>query len=219
MLSTAGEGTEQADLLNSATGLSVGIGPNAILQVLDLAERWYGTSTANALSAGLLPCGARPQSLVPEALVAQLHHRVVELLDPNEAYKLLHHAGEQTAQYLLAHRIPKPAQWLMKKMPRFVSGQILTAAISRNAWTFVGSGQFSARYTRLRTKPAQRGWCYRIASNPLAKGLNQKTVACWFYTAVFQTLFQVLVHPAIRVVETQCMARGDAYCEFEFRKV
>jgi len=35
--------------------------------------------------------------------------------------------------------------------------------------------------------------------------------------ATFDRLFQVLVHRAVQVVETQCEARGDPLCRFELR--
>lgn len=204
--------------LKSLPSRSSGIGPNAVLQVLDLAERWYGSDTAKALSQGLFSLDDRPTCLVNESLVAKLHQRVALELEPNEAYRLLHHAGEQTANYLLEHRIPRPAQWLMKRLPSVWASYVLTAAITKNAWTFVGSGQFSAFYKDCESKPKTKYWVYRINENPLAKGQSQATVGCWFYAAVFQRLFQVLVHPATRVVEAQCMGRGDPYCEFELRK-
>jgi divinyl protochlorophyllide a 8-vinyl-reductase len=40
---------------------------------------------------------------------------------------------------------------------------------------------------------------------------------CDYYAATFEGLFRALVHPAARVVETECEACGAPACIFEAR--
>ena len=89
---------------------------------------------------------------------------------------------------------------------------MLLKAISRHAWTFAGSGCFSADAGGL-----GRPVVLRIQHNPLCVGLASDAPACHYYAATFERLFQVLVHPAVQAVETQCEARGDPVCRFELR--
>jgi divinyl protochlorophyllide a 8-vinyl-reductase len=118
----------------------------------------------------------------------------------------------RTADYLLAHRIPLPVQRVLKRLPAGLAARVLLAAISRHAWTFAGSGRFSA-------SPAGRGrrpLVLEIRNNPLCRG-HAAVPACDFYAATFERLFQVLVHRDAQVVETACEACGDAACRFELR--
>jgi hypothetical protein len=72
-------------------------------------------------------------------------------------------AGRRTADYLLAHRIPKPVQALLKALPARLAARVLLSAIARHAWTFAGSGVFSAS-TGARARPS----CWRSATTRCA---------------------------------------------------
>jgi divinyl protochlorophyllide a 8-vinyl-reductase len=100
----------------------------------------------------------------------------------------------RTADYLLAHRIPKPVQALLKVLPAPLACRVLLAAIRRHAWTFAGSGRFSAsgRAAGGADDPRQ----------PAVRGVASDTPACDFYAATFEHLFRVLVHPRARCTET-----------------
>ena len=118
-------------------------------------------------------------------------------------------AGERTADYLLSHRIPKPAQAVLKRLPAPLAARWLLKAIRGHAWTFAGSGQFSATAgTRV---------VLEIRGNPMCRGLHLQAPGCDFYAATFERLFRVLVHPASRAVETHCEACSDDRCRFELR--
>ena len=86
------------------------------------------------------------------------------------------------------------------------------AAIGRNAWTFAGSGRFSAA--------APAGGppvVLTIRGNPLCRGLATAAPACDYYAATFERLFRVLVQRAPQVLEAACEACGDPECRFEIR--
>ena len=195
--------------MNSAIGR---IGPNAITRVAQALPPLVGSAQARQVfqRAGLVHYLHQPPlTMVQEAEVTRLHQALRATLGPQTAGQVARRAGRLTADYLLAHRIPGPVQWVLKVLPASLAARLLLQAIGRHAWTFAGSGQFRAR--------AGRPVLLAIRGNPLCLGLHTEQPACDFYTATFERLFQVLVHPRAQVQETACEARGDAECRFEVR--
>jgi divinyl protochlorophyllide a 8-vinyl-reductase len=191
------------------------IGPNAITRVAEALLPQLGASGTRALfaHAGLAAyVDAPPQAMVDEAEVIALHATLRADLGEARARRVAADAGRRTAAYLLAHRIPRPAQALLKVLPARLAAVVLLRAIGGHAWTFAGSGRFSAR-----AGGPGRPVVLQIEHNPLCRGLRTEAPACDFYSAVFQRLFEVLVHPRAQVVETACEARGDPACRFEVR--
>ena len=188
------------------------IGPNAIIRVGEVLTARIGSSGTWALfeHAGLVRYLRQPPGqMVEEAEVRQLHGALREKLGAATARDVATAAGRATADYLLGHRIPKPVQRLLRVLPAPLAARVLLAAITRNAWTFAGSGEFSARAG----SPVQ----LTIRHNPLCQGLHTDTPACDFYAATFERLFQVLVHRNARVREVACEACGNDACRFEIR--
>lgn len=188
------------------------IGPNAIIRVAEVLTARIGSSGTWALfeHAGLVRYLRQPPGqMVEEAEVRQLHGALRERLGAAKARDVAAAAGRATADYLLAHRIPKPVQRLLRVLPAPLAARVLLAAITRNAWTFAGSGEFCARAG----SPVQ----LTIHHNPLCQGLHTDTPACDFYAATFERLFQVLVHRGAKVREVACEACGDDACRFEIR--
>ena len=188
------------------------IGPNAIIRVGEVLTARIGSSGTWALfeHAGLVRYLRQPPvQMVEEAEVRQLHGALREKLGAATARDVATAAGRATADYLLGHRIPKPVQRLLRVLPAPLAARVLLAAITRNAWTFAGSGEFSARAG----SPVQ----LTIRHNPLCQGLHTDTPACDFYAATFERLFQVLVHRNARVREVACEACGSDACRFEIR--
>lgn len=183
------------------------IGPNAILQHLPVLDAEIGVQLRGALlhRAGVTspPPGA---GMWPEGEVAQLH-RAVWLYLPERAPAIQRAAGRAVADYILAHRIPRPAQALIRALPAALGARLLAAAIARNAWTFAGSGRFRIRGYRPLT--------FEIAANPLAQAGGGPT--CHWHGGVFARLFEALVWPSVAVRETACTAAGDGCCRFELR--
>lgn len=186
------------------------IGPNAIIRVAEVLPSRVGTDLTRRLfdRAGLVDyLTAPPQSMVDEAEVRRLHGVLRESLGPAAAREIAHAAGVRTADYLLARRIPKPVQALLKLLPAPLAARVLLTAIGRNSWTFAGSGQFS--YV------VGRPCVLTIRDNPLCRGWQAEEPACDFYSGTFERLFTVLVHRNAQVREVACEACGDASCRFE----
>jgi divinyl protochlorophyllide a 8-vinyl-reductase len=197
-----------------ATGTLQGrIGPNAIIRVADALPAFIGSAATFALFersglAGYLR--EPPGQMVDETEVRQLHGELRRSLGPEVAAEVARSAGRRTADYLLAHRIPKPVQTLLKVLPARLAAHLLLSAVRRHAWTFAGSGHFSARTGRPGAPVV-----LAIRDNPLCRGVTSEMPACDFYAATFERLFQVLVARRARVVEVACEACGDAECRFE----
>jgi len=188
------------------------IGPNAITRLAEALHACMGDAATTALfdRAGLVRYLAQPpEQMVDEVEVTRLHQTLREAVNPPLAAEVASDAGRRTADYLLAHRIPRPVQLLLKLLPAPLAARVLLAAIRRHAWTFAGSGCFEAR--------AGHPVLLSIRGNPMCRGQHLAEPGCDYYAAVFERLFRVLVHARSRVTETACEACGDAECRFELR--
>jgi divinyl protochlorophyllide a 8-vinyl-reductase len=188
------------------------IGPNAITRVAEVLRERQGADAVAWLFglAGLRRYVEQPpQAMVDESEVVRLHAVLRASLGAPAAAVVAREAGTRTGDYLLAHRIPKPVQALLKRLPAPLAARVLLGAITRHAWTFAGSGEFAA--------VAGRPVRLTIRGNPMCRGLASDVPACDFYAATFERLFRELVHPQSRVVETACEACGDDACRFEVR--
>lgn len=183
------------------------IGPNAILQYLPVLDETFGREARQALLEKAhvyrIPDGT---VMIPEGDAVRLQQEIrihAPILAPNLAAR----AGEATADYILANRIPKPVQTVLKILPSRIAAVFLSRAISAHAWTFVGSGQFTVRSP----------WVFEIDSNPMVFGEHSETPLCHWHAAVFQRLYRVLVDPRVICEETCCCAQlGSDLCRFEF---
>ena len=183
------------------------IGPNAILQTIQVLDRAEGYNLRNAV---LLQAGvAVPPpdvGMLPEADCAAVHHALRSLL-PSRANALLRESGLATGDYILRHRIPRAAKVALRLLPRDIAARILARAIARHAWTFAGSGSFNVS----RLQPLE----FTVTGNPLIKGAIADHPMCHWHAAVFERLFASLVWPEVRVTETACAASGAACCHFQ----
>lgn len=180
------------------------VGPNAVTQVAAALRALGGERLADQvfLAAGLDGILANPpERMVDQAIAARLHDTLRHALPPNDATRIAADAGRRTADYLLANRIPRPAQWVMKLLPPRLSARVLLKAMQANAWTYAGTG-------RVRTQ-AGDPCMIEIVDNPLAQPY------CPWHVAVFERLFQSLVSKSARVSQTACCASGAHACRFE----
>ncbi|MFN3294235.1 MAG: bacteriochlorophyll 4-vinyl reductase [Gemmobacter sp.] len=181
------------------------IGPNAILQHLPVLDAAIGPRMRHALLHLAEVAEPPPDSgMIPQEDVARFH-RFVRLYLPDKAEAVQHAAGLGTADYILAHRIPRPAQALIRALPRPLGARLLAAAIAKHAWTFAGTGTFRIA--------ARRPLTFEIGRNPLA--VPARAPGCTWHAAVFAGLFGALVWPGVTVVETACCGCGDRVCRFE----
>ncbi|GAB5446384.1 bacteriochlorophyll 4-vinyl reductase [Gymnodinialimonas sp.] len=185
------------------------IGPNAILQMLPVIERLGGRERCARMMAAAgvpeVPDGTR---MIPEEDAARLH-RQLRLEEPTLAAAMSADAGQGTAEYILAHRIPRPIKAVLKALPPFAAARLLSKAIARNAWTFVGSGQLQV----------PDPWTFEITGNPLIAGEVSDTCLCHWHAGVFQHLYRTLVTPNCHCAETTCAAQpSHDRCRFEIRR-
>ncbi|MEM9578561.1 MAG: bacteriochlorophyll 4-vinyl reductase [Pseudomonadota bacterium] len=185
------------------------IGPNAILQLLPVLDRLGGTERRSQMlaRAGIfhLPDGTR---MIPETEAARLH-RQLRIEEPAMAPTLAREAGTRTANYILQHRIPAPAQWVLRALPAGPAAALLSRAIAKHAWTFVGSGTLTVR----------GAWTYSIARNPLVAGETSETCLCDWHAGVFSRLYQELVCVSATCHETRCCAQSTGgACLFEISR-
>ncbi len=193
-------------------GTPARIGPNAVNRLAEALHARHGPAVAAEVfgAAGVARHLRQPPTgMVDEAEVARLHRALRDRLAGGEAASVARDAGQRTADYLLAHRIPAAVQGLLKRLPAPWAARVLLAAIGRHAWTFAGSGRFEAR--------AGHPVVLTIRGNPLCTGVSSPVPVCDFYAATFERLFRVLVHRDTRVSETACEAQGAPACRFELR--
>lgn len=186
------------------------IGPNAAIQLIAALRHRGEEETLDRLfrDAGVEGWLSHPpESMIDEAAAARLHVGLRRALPRARAEAVLGKAGRLTAAYLLAHRIPRPAQWAFKLMPARLAASVLSRAIAKNAWTFAGTGRFEGRVGR----NAQ----FTVHDNPLCAGERADAPVCVWHAQVFEGLFAKLVSPRARAIETSCRACGDGFCRFE----
>ena len=188
------------------------IGPNAIIQMAEALAGAVGEDERRRLfaAAGLEHyLAALPEAMVDEGEVTRLHRVVREALGEVRARDASIEAGERTGDYILANRIPKPVQGVLKILPPALASRLLLRAIARHAWTFAGSGVFRA----------EAGHPVRVSITgcPICRGAHVESAACAYYAATFERLFQDLVSPRSRVQEIACEALGAPACSFEIR--
>lgn len=191
------------------------IGPNAIIQVAAALVAADGAERMRTLfaCAGLRHHLDSPTAhMEDEDEVVRLHARLRESHSPDECRRIARAAGLATGDYLLAHRIPRGAQRLLRGLPATLASRAMLAAIGKHAWTFAGSGTFRAY-----PGPWLRGCPVVVAIEqcPLCRGALAPEPICDCYAATFERLYGVLVSPAARVREVRCHARGDTECAFE----
>jgi divinyl protochlorophyllide a 8-vinyl-reductase len=185
------------------------IGPNAATQLIPALHR----SGLDVVSPAVFAAAGVPEwleqppgAMIDEIIAGRLHRAVRAALSSREATTVMRRAGTGTADYLLAHRIPRPAQFLLKLLPAPLAARLLVRAIRAHAWTFAGSGRFTAHVGRTVV--------FEMQDNPLCAGEHAQAPVCVWHAAVFQRLFQVLVSPHAQVTETDCAAAGGPVCRF-----
>lgn len=182
------------------------IGPNALLQLIRILDHFEGRALRDRIlaQAGVLP-PPPDAGMWPEVECAAVHNTLRHEL-PDRASGLLRLAGIATADYILSHRIPPLAQWLIRALPGVIAAPLLAGAIAKHAWTFAGSGRFAVE----RWFPLT----FRLESNPLIAGEVAATPLCDWHAAVFERLYRRLVWPGAVVEEVECEAAGALACRF-----
>lgn len=170
------------------------IGPNAVLKAVEVMEERLGHAETAAILADAqiarLPSG---EHMIPEIEALRLH-RWLALHDPMGAFVIAEEAGARTADYIIAHRIPAPARWLLCALPAALAAPLLMTAIRKHAWTFVGAGAFAP----------EGAWRFIIDRTGADDSLPVPGSLFHWYAAVFTRLYRQLVAAdcRCRVLET-----------------
>jgi divinyl protochlorophyllide a 8-vinyl-reductase len=186
------------------------IGPNAIIQLGDAIVAKLGAAARRDLfhAAGLgRYLTALPTSMVDEKEVIALHRALRSSLPSHHYRAIAWDAGLRTGDYILAHRIPRLAQRLLRRLPASLAAKALTLAIAKHSWTFAGSGNFRARSTR--------PLVLEIEASPLCRGEYASTPLCDYYAGTFTRLYGTLVDPRLTFGETTCACVAGTLCRFE----
>ncbi|NTW83069.1 MAG: bacteriochlorophyll 4-vinyl reductase [Chlorobiaceae bacterium] len=180
------------------------IGPNSIIQTVTALETRFGKTEAEAI---LKRCGQGhwignlPSEMTEEskfhALVGALDNEIGE----NKTASILEESGRRTAAYLLRVRIPGFFQKILKPLPPGIAFKLLLFAISKNAWTFAGSGEFS--YTSGK-KPV-------ITVKVTYPG---RPVVGNFYLGTFEALLEELVNPKTTIKASIKKESGSILCTY-----
>ena len=180
------------------------IGPNAVIQLANALKVGAGAEIARQVfaDAGHLELLEHmPAEMIDERVPAALFAALWRILPYETAQQIAEDAGRRTARYILQNRIPSLAQFVLCRLPASVARRLLLGAISKNAWTFAGSGICRARPGN----PA----LIEIIGNPMAMP------DCVWHQAVFGELFGSLVAGRVRIRHLQCCRTGGAVCRFE----
>ena len=184
------------------------IGPNAVIQMGEALRANAGREfERNVFMLAGLQCYlvAPPGAMIPEGEAIAIFQTLFRDagVSSDDANAIARDAGLRTGDYILANRIPKAAQSVLKVLPRPLAARALLGAIGKHSWTFAGSGRVTCRYGRLLS--------IEIANNPLAFD------GCAWHCAVFERLFGAIVYPQVHVKHTGCCAAGNEACRFEIR--
>ena len=186
------------------------IGPNAVIRLAEAVDALESRAVTQRLFIAADLEGyvhALPQAMVPEEEVTTLHRRLRSELGAGRAATASWIAGLRTADYLLANRIPKPVQRLLRLLPRRLAAFILLKAIGAHAWTFAGTSRFTWTMGRPIT--------LSFEDCPLCRGDRSTAPCCSYYSATFERLFRELIAAGTTVTETECIATGGKACRFE----
>lgn len=159
------------------------IGPNAVLQAVAVMEERLGKAETGSIlldaQIHALPSG---DHMIAEVQALRLH-RWLALHEPMDCFAIAEEAGARTADYIIAHRIPRAAVWLLRHLPGWAAAPLLMAAIRQHAWTFVGAGVFSP----------QGAWAFTIDRSRANDAMMPPDSLFHWYAAVFTRLYRQLV--------------------------
>ena len=182
------------------------IGPDSVLQLIPLLDRHVGKDARDRLLelSGLATLPTR-EGLMNEQPAAALH-QAVRRHHPDEASCVMRTAGALTADHVIERRMPVAALRVLRALPPWLSGPLLANTIEKHAWTFAGSGLFRVR--------SRDPLIFELADNPVVRGEHSDKPVCHWHAAVFQRLFNEIVDPDLRCIETHCVATGAHACRF-----
>ena len=180
------------------------IGPNSIIQTVAALEASYGKTKAQSIlrkiGQGYL-VGNLPKEMVEEAKFHTLVSALQKEIGNTSTARILKESGERTARYLLKVRIPPIFKKFLKLLPPRPAFRLFLFAISKNAWTFAGSGEF--RYNM--GKPPEISVKVTFPSQPVVGN---------FYLGTFTALLQELVNPKTAIKSDIRQEESYIHCTY-----
>ena len=170
------------------------IGPNAVTRLSESLRAAGFDARSLFVAAGVANAYDQPPTeMTAETDVITLYATLGAKLGADNAARIAADAGRRTGDYLLAHRIPKAVQALLRPLPAPLAGPILLRAIRRNAWTFTGRGTVT-------TAAQGRSFAVTFTKAPTCDVPTLRA----FYAGTFERLFARLVDPnsTVRPVNT-----------------
>jgi divinyl protochlorophyllide a 8-vinyl-reductase len=170
------------------------IGPNAVTRLAESLRAAGYDARSLFLAAGVAHAHDQPPTqMTPETDVITLYATLGGELGTEGGARIAADAGRRTGNYLLAHRIPRAVQALLRPLPARLAGPILLRAIQRNAWTFAGRGTVT-------TAAKGRSFAVTFTKAPTCDIPALRA----FYAGTFERLFTALVAPqsTVRPVAT-----------------
>lgn len=193
--------TAPADIVSGAM-----IGPNAVSQTLRAAAELEGTTFYAAVARRANLPATDADGMIPEDWFIRLVEALRVSLPWPRSEAILRRAGEYTADYVAANRIPAVIRGLLRVLPARLAVPLLLTAFRRHAWTFAGSGRFG-------TEGHFPGAITLTGCPTCSHGSNDTGLAGAYYEAAFEGLLR-LAAPRVTVREFRCEACGDAGCGF-----
>lgn len=180
------------------------IGPNSIIQTVAALEESFGKTETEAILQRIGQghwIGNLPKEMTEESKFHSLVTAIEKEIGERKTSSILEEAGRRTAAYLLRVRIPSFFQKILKPLPPWLAFKLFLFAISKNAWTFAGSGEFS----------------YTTGKAPEIKVKvthPSKSVVGNFYLGTFEALLEELVNPNTRIKATIKQQKNSILCTY-----
>jgi len=180
------------------------IGPNSIIQTSESLREHCGNEVKDkVMKAAELEHYIQelPSEMVSET---DFHDFVVTLFNDQGklmTQEILQDSGERTAVYLLKNRIPGLFQSLVKPLPNKWGLKMLLFAISKNAWTFAGSGEFSYNV-------GEKSFIKVIVKHPSLPVVSN------FYLGTFKRLLGELISSKIEIEPETLEADKSIECTY-----
>ncbi|MET1414787.1 bacteriochlorophyll 4-vinyl reductase [Roseibium sp. HPY-6] len=190
--------------IDLAAGGAGVVGPNAVVQLGLALQDHYGPQTAQAVfSRSGYPdlVDHPPDVMINETIPASLMAGLWATLQAEDAHAIALEAGRRTADYVIAHRIPRAAKCALACAPKALGARLLLKSIHRNAWTFCGSGVCT-----IRTSPPL---ALLLRENPI------RTPGCVWHVAVLERLFYRLVSSHAQVTHHALQVENCLVDRFE----
>ncbi|TLU52656.1 MAG: bacteriochlorophyll 4-vinyl reductase [Chlorobium sp.] len=180
------------------------IGPNSIIQTVAALESAYGTAKAeavlNKIGQGHF-FGNLPTEMIEESKFHAMVTALQKEIGDTATAGILKESGERTARYLLKVRIPGIFQKLVTLLPHRLGFKLFLFAISKNAWTFAGSGKFSYSMSR----PPEITVIVTYPTHPVVGN---------FYLGTFTALLQELVNPNTKIKADIRQDNNTIHCNY-----